>query len=398
MTMQGMIFLDKPFVSQFLIDTIRKHAFPVVKTGIAGELGLDDDLVLIDEACAARLARSGNGLAIYTNSENAIGWISEHLSFTDLPEKIDLFKNKAKFRELVKPLYPEFYFREVERDQLHALPVDEIPTPFVIKPTTGFFSMGVNKVSGAEEWPGVLAAIDAEMHRTQGLYPPEVLDATSFIIEQCIEGEEYAIDAYFNAEGDPVILNIHKHLFSSDEDVSDRVYISSKEIIESNLDAFSAFLEDIGTLSGVKNFPVHVEIRRTRDGRLLPIEINPMRFGGWCTTADATYFAYGFNPYLYYFSQQRPDWAELLRNRDGKLYSLVVLDNSTGVDGAEITAFDYDRLLAGFRKPLELRVIDYREYPVFGFLFAETDAEDCAELEGILASDLREFIEVGRER
>ena len=112
MTTQGIVLLDRPFVSPFLIDTIREHALPVVETGAAGEWGLDDGAILIDEAHAVHLARSHDDLAIYTNSENAIGWISEHLSFTDLPEKIDLFKNKAKFRELIRSLYPDFYFRE----------------------------------------------------------------------------------------------------------------------------------------------------------------------------------------------------------------------------------------------------------------------------------------------
>ena len=42
--------------------------------------------------------------------------------------------------------------------------------------------------------------------------------------------------------------------------------------------------------------------------------------------------------------------------------------------------------------PLELRRIDYREYPVFGFLIVETRPDNMAELEAILQSDLKEFI------
>ncbi len=389
-----MIILDKPYVSRFLLDTIRSQGFPVVDTGIAGESGLDGDPILIDEADAIELARSSRDLAIYTNSENSIGWIAEHLSFTGLPAKIELFKNKVRFRQLIKPLYPDFYFREIARDQLSTLAVDEIPMPFIIKPTAGFFSMGVRKVSSTGEWPQTVDAIEAGMRSVKDLYPQEVLSTSSFIIEQCIEGEEYAFDAYFDADGAPVILNIHKHIFSSDEDVSDRVYVSSKEIIEDNLEPFTAFLADIGKLSGVRNFPVHVELRRSASGCLTPIEVNPMRFGGWCTTADATFFAYGFNPYVYFFSGQRPDWPALLKHCKGKLYGLIVLDNSTGVDEADIIAFDYECLLRQFKKPLKLRRMDHREYPVFGFLFTETDAADDSELERILLSDLSEFIEV----
>jgi len=51
-------------------------------------------------------------------------------------------------------------------------------------------------------------------------------------------------------------------------------------------------------------------------------------------------------------------------------------------------------LLSNFEKPLELRKIDYEEYPVFGFLFVETKEESIFELERILKSDLKEFITV----
>ena len=117
-----------------------------------------------------------------------------------------------------------------------------------------------------------------------------------------------------------------------------------------------------------------------------------MRFGGWCTTADISFLAYGFNPYLYYYNQEKPDWSQLLRGKGGKLFSVVVLDNSTGVEISKIKLFDYDRLLAKFKQPLELRKIDFQQYPVFGFLFTETAADNFSELQDILDSDLREFI------
>ncbi|WP_419659382.1 hypothetical protein Dvar_82720 [Desulfosarcina variabilis str. Montpellier] len=387
-----MIFIDKPYVSDFLRKTIKENGFPVVKTKIAEKLGFSNGLNILDEEKAIQQAESSENIMIYTTSENSIGWIAEHLSSTKIPQRIELFKDKVQFRTLIKPMYPDFYFREIQLYELDDLSVSNIPMPFIIKPKVGFFSMGVYKVTSSQKWEQVKEAMKAEIRRAKDYYPTEVFNTESFIIEQCIEGEEFAVDAYFDATGEPVILNIHKHIFSSSEDVSDRVYISSKEIIQNNIDQFSAFLNQIGRLSGVKNFPVHAEIRRDRTGSVLPIEINPMRFGGWCSTADATYLAYGFNPYVLYFSQERPDWTELLKNKEEKLYSIIVLDNSTGIEGTQIASFDYDRLLSNFENPLELRKIDYNEYPVFGFLFTETKEENIVELERILKSDLKEFI------
>lgn len=372
--------------------TVRDNAIPVVGTDIAKKLGLYSGTKVISEDRAIEIARESDNLIVYTTSENSIGWITKHLAFINLPEKIALFKDKLKFRELIKSIFPNFYFKKVRVEDLKKVLFNEMPLPFIIKPTVGFMSMGVYKVSNLEEWTNTIDSIIAEIDQIKDLYPTEVLDTSSFIIEQCINGEEFAVDAYYNSIGKPVILSILKHTFSSETDVSDRVYISSKKIIESNLEEFTAFVGKIGNLAGVKNFPVHIELRRDKDGALLPIEVNPMRFGGWCTTADISFWAYGFNPYLYYYSQKKPNWSEVLKGKEGKLFSIIVLDNSTGIDVDEITSFNYEKLLSNFEKPIELRKIDYKKYPVFGFLFAETRENNFVELKNILDSDLNEFI------
>lgn len=389
-----MILVDKPYISDFFRNTVKEYGFPVVKTEVARELGFNDGPNILEEREAVQRLEFSKDIQIYTTSENSIGWIARHLSFTDLPEKIDMFKNKVKFRTLISPMVPDFYFKEVKGDALDTLSVENLPMPFIIKPAIGFFSMGVHKVTSPKEWEQVKRTIKAEIQGVKNLYPKVVLNTASFIIEQNIEGEEFAIDAYFDASGEPVILGLYNHIFASGEDVSDRVYFTSKEIVEGNLTEFTRFLNEIGKLAEVRNFPVHVEVRRCSTGTIIPIEINPMRFGGWCSTPDLTFLSYGFNPYVYYFYQKRPDWARILENKARKRYSIIVLDNSTGIEGNKITAFDYDRLLSKFENPLELRRINYRKYPVFGFLFTETSEKNVYELESILKSDLREFVSV----
>ena len=386
-----MFFADKPYISDFFKQTVRDNNIPVVGTEVAGKLGLYNGTNIVSEKLAIEMARASDDLRIYTTSENAIGWISKYLAFSNLPEKIALFKDKVKFRELTKPLFPDFYFKGVNAQDLKKVQIKDIPLPFIIKPAVGFFSMGVRKVTKHEDWPATVDSILAEMDKNKSAFPDAVLNADSFIIEECINGEEYAFDAYFNSNGEAVVLSILKHTFASETDVSDRVYTTSREIIEENIKDFTNFADKIGELAQLRNFPVHVEVRR-ENGILLPIEVNPMRFGGWCTTADISHLAYGFNPYLCYFLQQKPNWDEALKGKEGKLYSLVVLDNSTGVHVDEIIAFDFEKLLSTFEKPMELRKIDHKEYSVFGFLFTETRADNFAELKRILDSNLSEFI------
>ena len=88
-----MFFVDKPYVSDFFKKTVRDNAIPVVSTEIAKELGLYQGTKIISEAEEVKIARESDNLSLYTTSENSLGWIAENLSFSDYPEKIDLFKN-----------------------------------------------------------------------------------------------------------------------------------------------------------------------------------------------------------------------------------------------------------------------------------------------------------------
>jgi carbamoylphosphate synthase large subunit len=389
-----MFFVDEPYISDFFKRIVKENQIPVVETENARKMALLPGTIFVSEAEAIHLAHSTNPPLLYSTSENAIGWIVKNLSFTSIPAKIDLFKNKARFRHLLRPLYPDFFYQEIRTNELPALDLERVPLPFIIKPTVGFFSMGVRKVTRKDEWPLVVDSIYNEIEQVKGLYPDEVLDIDSFIIEEVIEGDEFAIDAYFNADGEAVILDILHHTFASEADVSDRVYSTSKEIIDANLAEFTRFVAEIGHLSGAQNFPVHIELRRRKDGVLLPIEVNPMRFGGWCSTPDLAYHAYGINPYLYFVQQRKPDWTQVLAGKDGLIFSVIVLENSTGFKAEEIAVFDSVALLKKFGKPLEFRPIDYAKFPVFGFLFAETRQENFAELGYILKSDLREFLKI----
>ena len=387
-----MFFVDKPYVSDFFKKTVKDNNIPIVATDSVTQLDLYPGTTMLSERDAIEIMGKQENLPIYTTSENSIGWIAEHFAFSDLPDKIELFKNKLKFRQLTESMFPDFYFQGVRIEELAELQFHQLPLPFIIKPAIGFMSMGVYLIENYSEWLVAIDAINGEIEQIKNLYPASVLNTSSFIIEQCINGEEFAVDVYYNSSGEAVVLGILKHVFASTADVSDRVYISSKEIIEETLAEFTEFAGEIGRLAGVRNFPVHIELRRDGDGVLLPIEVNPMRFGGWCTTADLFFLAYGFNPYLYYYQQQKPDWEQLLAGKEGKLFGIVVLDNSTGVETSQIKSFDYDKLLSKFDKPLDLRKIDFQQYPVFGFLFTETSKNNFIELQNILNSDLREFI------
>ncbi len=385
-----MILIDYPYVSDFLLATIKKNNYKVISTPSSRKLLQDDSLAWVSEEEAVKMLKARPDTPLYSNSENALEWIAEHLGDSELSGHARLFKDKVRFRELIKESYPNFQFRKVGLQEIQLLDAGELTFPFVIKPSVGFFSIGVHVVRTLQEWKA--AKNDLTFEKLQTIYPPGVLNTSSFIIEEYVEGEEYAIDCYFDMKGEVVILNILHHKFSSGRDTSDRVYSTSKEIILKLRNSFEAFLVSIGRKAGLKNFPAHVEVRIDSSGKVFPIEINPLRFGGWCTTADLLGIALGYNSYDYFLQNKKPDWEKIFDGNEKKKFSIIVLNNNSGFTPAEIDHFNYELLSDDFENPLLIRKLDVGKYSIFGFLFADTSPANEEELNRILVSDLRKYI------
>ena len=147
-----MFLIDKPFVSAFLIDTIRVNNFEIIATETAKTLINDDTLNWIEETEAISIIKNNPQTPLYTNSENALAWIKQHLETSALAQQIKVFKDKVKFRELIQNLFSDFYFKKVRLEDIHQLTKDDISFPFVIKPAVGFFSIGVHIVHDEQDW------------------------------------------------------------------------------------------------------------------------------------------------------------------------------------------------------------------------------------------------------
>jgi len=203
-----MILIDKPYVSKFLIETIKNYNLPIVATSVAKKLINNPKLNWISESKAIELVKKNSTIPIYSNSENAISWVEKNLQFSNRPKEIHLFKNKLKFRETIKELFPNYFFKGLKFSELDSISVNNFKFPFIIKPTVGFFSLGVYKVANPNEWKKVVSKIKSEIIEVKKYYPNEVVNTNHFIAEECIKGEEFAIDCYFNSSKKPVILNI----------------------------------------------------------------------------------------------------------------------------------------------------------------------------------------------
>ena len=307
---------------------------------------------------------------IYTNSERAVNWIRANLPDSVLAQKLGFFKNKFAFRQLVKDSYPDF--RCVEIDVQNIKPPLEFP--FIVKPVEGFLSEGVTLEANEKNWNDLVSRIG------KGI--------TDYIAEELIEGEEFAVDAFFDSRGKPTILDIFRHPFPNAENTVDRLYYTSKKVIAEEMSIAINLLEDILKYIELKNFPLHLEYRK-RDSTAIPIEVNPMRFAGWCTT-EMVNCAYKINPYEYFFEDKSPDWARILKEKKAnEIYYFAIAENPSRL----ITSvFKQKEFLVNFENPIETNFAQNgKVLPIFGVVFGKSERQE--EIEKILGIDISAYIE-----
>ncbi len=369
-----MIILEKPYVSDFLIETIKKNNYSVFDNETARQYFKKEKLSSKTELDNADL--------IYSNSENAIGSI-DNKSIKNL---ITLSKDKALFREKLKPIFPDYFFKKLTLDELKKFDKSKLKFPLVLKPNIGFLSFGVYPIYTLNDWDSVLENLDKDIKKFENIFPKNVVNASEFLIEQMITGEEFAIDAYFDENSKATILNIFQHPFFDKNDVSDRIYYTNKKIIKQYLAKFEELLNKIGDLCNYKNFPFHLELRVDND-KIIPIELNPLRFCGWCIT-DIAYFAYGINVYEYFFNNKKPDWNTILKNTPDDYFYFTIGEVPKMQE--EIKEINYKKFLDNIKTPLCIRKIDFKKNPVFAIVFAKTKSTD--EMKNLLKLNTKEFV------
>lgn len=385
-----MFLIDYPFASELLMQTSEKINVPMIQTESAKQLiGKNSKVFTIEEKDTLEKLAHQQEPKIYCNSENSIAWIQKNLKHTHLPELIELCKDKFKFRKLLQSVYPNFRFAEVSFDQLSEFDIDQFGFPFILKPVTGFFSLGIHVVESKQDWQEALINLEKEMEEAKDIFPKEVLDSNRFLLEELIDGKEYAVDAFFKADGTPEIVNIYEHVFASGKDVSDRLYFTSKKVFDVGYDKFMHILEALSTEGKFRNFAMHIEFRINKQGVAIPIEANPMRFAGFCM-GDMTEYSRGFNPYEAYFKEEVPDWHESFKGKENSQYNVIIASHDINPDRVEDV--NYNEFEKGFSNLLHMHKIDYHKYPVFAFAFSEVEEENKKETEYFLKSNMYEFM------
>jgi hypothetical protein len=383
-----MIILARPSISPYLSKTLFELGEPAIlaediKVPMRPALRIEPAKTLHDHPKHAYQS------LILTSSENALAFLQDAIPHDDRVLKARLFKDKVAFRRSLTKLYPEFFFLETNLAGLDGLDPGKLAFPLMLKPAAGISSIGVRRVDSAADWPAAVAYLEGELARYAANYAGIVVDAHKVILEEWIPGTELAVDCYYDGRAEPVILNVMEHMFKDAGDTSDLVYYTRRSLVRRHYDAIHEFLVKLGDLFDLKRFPMHLELRLTPQGRLLPIEVNPLRFAGLGTTEIAEY-AYAINVYKHFFRETRPDWAAILADEDDSVYTFVCTDVPTEKFRAPHLRIDDRALWKSFGEVLEYRLLDDQETSTFAVIFLRSD--DLEENRRILSLDLDRYL------
>ena len=274
---------------------------------------------ILKDVEAASLIQDKDAVIIM-NWEASLAFILDNLPPQRL-DRVNAFKNKATFRELVKELYPLFYV-ELTRDNLRDFQLPKEVDKVVLKPSFGTTSIGIRTVDRQQEWEKAVNSVLKDIDIAKEHMNPAMLNDSSFLVEEFVDGDEFACDGFWDGDGKTVITGIYQHPFASSLDVSDTVYYTSTKVVAETIEQTMQVLEHIGNKLDMRRFPFHFEFRKS-DNTIFPIELNPLRFGQ-VALPDITEYAFGFNPYDLFFTDKAPDWDSLLADANSKVYAFVL--------------------------------------------------------------------------
>lgn len=298
----------------------------------------------------------------------------------DDPEKIriiETLKNKHHFRDLIHPIFPDFVYKKIPLNQMDTITVEK-GKKYCIKPVKGYWGSAAHIIDDSTDMKALQKQMTTELTKNISFFSDKVLSKDELILEQFLDGEEYAVDMYFDENGKPVILNICHHPIPPRREYLHVVYYTGKGVFDELYMRMYKFLEDVNHSLNAKSFPVHAEFKLTAEG-LIPVEFNPMRFGS-DGFADLGFHAYGNNHFLCFAGNIQPDWNSILSKREGKYFAFYLGYNGTDIDPS-LYRPDARQFRKLFSNIITDTALNYRNTLAFSVVyFEETSLEKIYEL------------------
>lgn len=328
---------------------------------------------------------------IYAPTESALEIILKRSSDSDFVNAVNMLKDKHRFRQLMSKMYPDFYYNKVNLSELETTHLDH-NRKYVIKPVKGFFSTAVKEIIGNENLKDVAKEIHKELSENTKYFSESVLSKDELIIEQYVDGEEYAVDMYFNDTSQPEIINIYHHPVSEKNEYFNVLYYTNFQIFNKLYNKLNEIFVELNKYLKIRNFPIHAEFK-LEDNELIPIEMNPLRYGGF-GLADLTFHAFGFNPFSAFFKNYKPNWKNIWEKWEQYHFGWVLGYNGKDIDTDTHTPDD-DAYLKYLKDTLHYVEIDYRKNPVFSIAYLKDDCQ--ISLKRLLKTEFNDFFVLNKK-
>jgi len=202
-----------------------------------------------------------------------------------------------------------------------------------------------------------------------------------------IQDKDFACDAYFNVDGEPVVLGIYEHPVLEKDDSRDIVYFTSSEVMKKMLPRMKDALRKMSSSQlDLRNLPLHAKFRLQKN-HLLIIEVKLRRFGSF-SLSDLLFFAFGMNPYKQYFRGQKPDWDSALSLAGDDIFFRVLSRLTAVVPAGRIP--DHIEYANTFQNLVGYCKLDPDRYPAFSIAFART--ENLEDVRKYLSMNFGDFL------
>ena len=349
-----------------VINLLRDH--PSIRVVTKDELQGDPNLRI----------KKGDKVIIAT--ETVLDEALNKLDDDEKKEMVSRLKNKVTCRQMLASIFPDFFFREI--------PVRDLPKidlapgeKFFVKPIKGYWGSAAFPVDAQTDRVALMHEIEAQLTKRTNIFSEQVVAKDRLIVEEFLEGEEYAVDMFFDESGEPVITNVCHHPLPKKLDYLHVVYYTSYEVYRDLYPKFLEFFHALNRSLHARSLPIHGEFKLHK-GKLTPIELNPLRFGS-DGFADLSFHAFGFNPFLCFAENRAPDWEELWKGREKKIFAFYL-----GYNGSDLDTGHFRPDLRNFRRLfshiLSDTAMNYQDTLAFAVMYIEEDSlERIHELLGV---------------
>jgi len=105
-----MIILEKPYVSDFLQQTVVRLQIPVLATPFSKSLKYAHEMNLVENDVFFGALKNATNPLLYSNSENSAELLNRFGPELTVTKNVNFFKDKSKLRDIFSALNPDVWY------------------------------------------------------------------------------------------------------------------------------------------------------------------------------------------------------------------------------------------------------------------------------------------------